>query len=176
MQKDNFIGKKFGRLTVLEIVPKDKRIGGKDAIKRTQYLCQCDCGNKSIVTQLNLVRGRTRSCGCIRIAKVLIHGYAKREQDGRHPRLFRIWHGMKGRCYHKSNASYKYYGALGVTICNEWLHDFKAFFEWSMSHGYNDKLTIDRIDPNKNYCPDNCRWVTYKQQNEPAHKRKLNIK
>lgn len=75
-------------------------------------------------------------------------------------RLYRIYNGMKQRCYNPKGASYEYYGAKGITICDEWLNDFLSFKEWAESHGYTDELTIDRIDPQKGYYPDNCQWLT----------------
>ena len=82
----------------------------------------------------------------------------------RKTRLFRIWSNMKTRCTNPNTCCYKYYGGKGVTICNEWMNDFKHFYDWSMCHGYTDELSLDRIDYAGNYEPDNCRWVTNKTQ------------
>lgn len=127
-----------------------------------KILCKCDCGNETIVLKANLVRGHTKSCGCNRSinARKL---FTKHGQCG--TRLYRIWVEMVHRCYLKSDTNYKKYGARGITVCDEWRNDFKSFYDWSMSNGYTDELTIDRIDSDGNYEPTNCRWATYKQQN-----------
>lgn len=80
-------------------------------------------------------------------------------------RIYQEWHSMKSRCYHKTQTSYRKYGAKGVTVCDEWKNNFMAFYEWAMANGYNDSLTLDRIDSTKGYGPDNCRWATYAEQN-----------
>ena len=79
-------------------------------------------------------------------------------------RLFRIWSHIKDRCDNPNNDAYKNYCKIGVTICNEWKNDFMSFYNWAMSNGYKDNLTIDRIENNGNYQPNNCRWITIKQQ------------
>lgn len=98
----------------------------------------------------------------------------KRQMHGKHnTRLYRIWGNMKGRCYCKSRREYKNYGGRGIKVCDEWQQDFQAFYDWAMSHGYTDTLTLDRIDVNGNYEPSNCRWITNKEQQNNRQYNKL---
>jgi hypothetical protein len=92
------------------------------------------------------------------------HGYTQ-------TRLYRIYYKMKERCYRPTNDNYKYYGGLGVTICKEWLNDFRAFAKWALKNGYAENLTIDRIDCSGNYEPSNCRWITIQEQQKNKRKR-----
>lgn len=121
--------------------------------------CECECGNKTIVRASSLLTGDTKSCGCLRNETLLheTHGMSD-------TRLYRIWNGMKDRCYNKNAPEYDNYGGRGITVCKEWLDDFMNFYNWAMANGYRDDLTIDRKDNDKDYCPENCRWATYKMQ------------
>lgn len=79
-------------------------------------------------------------------------------------KLYGVWHTMKSRCFNPNNKKYKNYGGRGITVCDEWRHDFQAFYDWAMSHGYEEGLTLDRVDNDRGYCPENCRWADWKTQ------------
>lgn len=159
-------GEKFNRLLVVGID------SGKET-RKTYWICQCDCGNIVSVRSDALLSGKTKSCGCYKSeqdAKRAAKNH-KHKQSG--TRLYEIWQGMKSRCFYEKDARYSRYGGRGITVCNEWKEDFKAFFDWSLENGYSENLTIDRIDNDRNYEPSNCRWVTMKDQSK---NRSTNIK
>lgn len=134
--------------------------------KGNYWLCRCKCGKEVILPTNRLMSGSSRSCpdcgkrkNAERAAKRLTtHGLSKNN-----PRLFAIWKEIISRCSYKGDTGYKYYGAVGLAIADEW-KEYPAFYEWAMSHGYRDDLSIDRIDNAKGYNPDNCRWETDKVQ------------
>ena len=156
MRSVDLTGQKFGRLTVVRF---DHKENG-----RKYYLCQCDCGNFKIVSNHSLKSGNIKSCGCLH-KEILI----QRNKDNRihHPeneRLLRIWRAMLHRCYKETDEHYDYYGGRGIKVCDDW-HDFETFQKWALANGYADNLTIDRLDGNKDYCPENCSWATMTVQN-----------
>lgn len=167
MQFIDLSGQKFGRLTVIKRV---ENIKG-----RTAFLCKCECGNLINVIGHNLKIGTTKSCGCLLKEQRKINCQKMVEYDKKFKpqqkhglckhRLFKIWSNMKDRCLREKNTAYKDYGGRGITVCQEWMDDFINFYIWAMKNGYKDDLSIDRINVNGNYEPQNCRWADSKTQN-----------
>ena len=164
-------GKRFGRWTVLCIDDSYERKPKEGAY----WLCRCDCGVVKSVAGRTLRGGSSKSCGCLRSELTYArlkgiqfceprytHGLSK------HP-LYHIWIGMRQRCLYPAADNYSRYGGRGICVCDEWLNDFQAFYDWSMMNGWSDGLSIDRIDNNGPYAPWNTRWVDkYTQQNNKS--------
>jgi hypothetical protein len=163
MKGKNIVGQKFGQLTVLE------RAGtAKD--RHVMWLCKCTCGNTTTATGTRLRSGETQSCGClnkeINRAKAMTHGM-------KGTRLYDEWRHMKDRCSRPKSRIYKNYGGRGITVCQEWRENFETFRDWALANGYQDDLTIHRIDVNGNYEPSNCRWIALEEQQNNRRNNRL---
>ena len=160
------VGKRFGKLLVVERAANVVNPSGKSVIT---YKCRCDCGTEKIIRKCHLVSGKIVSCGCFHNEQLgktkKKHGFSHKE------RLYGLWTNMKDRCYNKNNSHYMSYGGRGISVCDDWKDDYLSFRSWCLSNRYEEKirksgrndLTIDRINVDGDYEPDNCRFLTNKE-------------
>lgn len=146
-------GQRFGKLTVIGRAPNKN--------SKTMWYCLCDCGDSTTVSSTHLRSGHTISCGCYKAENMSALFATHRMKD---TAIYRMWHNMRARCKYESTDRYKNYGGRGIQVCQEWDESFEAFYQWALSNGYRDGLSIERKDVNGNYCPENCCFILLEDQ------------
>ena len=157
---ENFIGKKFARLTIIAIAPLEFFDNGS---KKSMVMCRCDCGNIGKYHFTRVKCGHIKSCGCY---KSEIHQQTHTTHNRTNTPLYNVWRGMKARCHRKNDPGYKHYGGRGIRVCDRWINDPEAFMAWALANNYSKGLDIDRINVDGDYEPDNCRFVTRSVNNK----------
>lgn len=166
-----FVGDRFGRLVVLS------RLGRQE---KYALLCQCDCGGTSKVRGDSLLRGSSQSCGCIHREAASAQGRRNTKHGGarrlaQRDLAYHSWCGMKARCYNPFDHKFEHYGGRGITVCPQWRYSYATFLK-DMGHRTSTRLSLDRIDVDGNYEPENCRWATQKTQQNNRRNTGLNLR
>lgn len=160
----NLTGQRFGRLLVIRDSGKRSKVG------EMIWLCECGCGygNMVEVRGFSLRSGHTKSCNCLLKGKITKHGESGKTN------LYKVWINIKQRCSNKKLREYKYYGGKGIRVCRSWQKDYLIFKSWALTNGYQQGLTIDRIDSNGDYCPENCQWIPRIENIRKANRERWN--
>lgn len=148
---EDLTGKTYNMLTVIKRLP-------NDSSGATVWECQCECGRITKVRSNNLKNGNVKSCGCLK------HRSTSTTHNKSNTKLYGIWNAMRQRCYNPNYHAYKNYGGRGITICDDWVNSFNNFYNWAINNGYQEGLSIERINVDDNYYPNNCTWITLAQQ------------
>ena len=165
----SYVGEKYGYITIIDYGYREYSTGSKRRRGTLKFICEC--GNIKEVLAHNITQGSVKSCGCkTNEMKVNIkHGLWKH-------RLYSTYTDMKQRCLNSNNKRYHRYGGRGIKICDEWLNDISVFYEWAMNNGYEDNLTIERINNDGNYEPSNCTWITLSEQTKNRDTSNMGVK
>lgn len=168
MKLVDITGEKFGRLTVIKRNGVHKFPSGQT---RPIWLCRCDCGKEINVLARNLITGNTTSCGCVAIELRTVH-------DKWGTKVYKVWDNMKSRCTNPKSTGFENWGGRGIKVCDEWVHSFDAFYDYvsKLPHFGESGRSLDRIDNDGNYEPNNVRWATRKEQNTNKRNRGVKVK